>query len=405
MVEQKLLTPAILRERLGREQVRRGLRASLGVYTAEILSSPLETLKPKSAHTAAASLLQDILDSPGFDALLNAFCASLIASAQEYPLKELLGEAHTRSLRRGMETLLERALEHQLPRMAGSLGPSLERVFPSIAASVIRFLRKPDIHEQLEIHGRLFLDDALGKLSGFQRFFITAGQYDRTLYDRMPELIDDLIRQLEVLLEDRAARARITAYLLETLGEVLCPAEPRAAALPGAPEACPRNSLAAEISRFLAGYCMTYTECSLGELFQRFHGGGAAAAKIQLLLRGGAPAGLKRAAGSALEALFREHGSATLAELFSLDGAKKDRLDALLGEKLLALADARIGELLGVIQIRTLVSERINSLSMIEVEAIVLDVMARQLKWINVFGGILGALIGGFQAFFSWFTG
>jgi uncharacterized membrane protein YheB (UPF0754 family) len=39
------------------------------------------------------------------------------------------------------------------------------------------------------------------------------------------------------------------------------------------------------------------------------------------------------------------------------------------------------------------------------VEHIVLDVMANQLWWINVFGAILGALIGLFQSFFSWFVG
>jgi uncharacterized membrane protein YheB (UPF0754 family) len=41
---------------------------------------------------------------------------------------------------------------------------------------------------------------------------------------------------------------------------------------------------------------------------------------------------------------------------------------------------------------------------MIDVEHIVLDVMAHQLKWINVFGAILGAFIGGFQILFSYFV-
>jgi len=33
----------------------------------------------------------------------------------------------------------------------------------------------------------------------FQRFFITATQYDKTLHEKMPEIIDDLINQLTEL--------------------------------------------------------------------------------------------------------------------------------------------------------------------------------------------------------------
>jgi uncharacterized membrane protein YheB (UPF0754 family) len=49
-----------------------------------------------------------------------------------------------------------------------------------------------------------------------------------------------------------------------------------------------------------------------------------------------------------------------------------------------------------------MISGRVNSLEMERVEGIVLDVMARELKWIDVFGGVLGFLIGIFQALFTW---
>jgi uncharacterized membrane protein YheB (UPF0754 family) len=48
-----------------------------------------------------------------------------------------------------------------------------------------------------------------------------------------------------------------------------------------------------------------------------------------------------------------------------------------------------------------MVTERIDSLDMLRVERIVLDVMADQLKWINLFGAILGALIGGSEVLLS----
>jgi uncharacterized membrane protein YheB (UPF0754 family) len=39
---------------------------------------------------------------------------------------------------------------------------------------------------------------------------------------------------------------------------------------------------------------------------------------------------------------------------------------------------------------------------MLRVEGIILDVMANQFKWIDIFGAVLGFLIGLCQAGFSW---
>jgi uncharacterized membrane protein YheB (UPF0754 family) len=44
--------------------------------------------------------------------------------------------------------------------------------------------------------------------------------------------------------------------------------------------------------------------------------------------------------------------------------------------------------------LRQLVVDKVNGLDVTQVEKLLLGVIARQLKWINVFGGILGALIG-----------
>jgi uncharacterized membrane protein YheB (UPF0754 family) len=93
--------------------------------------------------------------------------------------------------------------------------------------------------------------------------------------------------------------------------------------------------------------------------------------------------------------------NANLEKIFDLDTEKKTRLDSFLAEKILSTANDQIDSLLKTINIRTLVSDRIDSLDMLRVERIVLDVMAGQLKWINVFGGILGALIGGIQVLLS----
>jgi uncharacterized membrane protein YheB (UPF0754 family) len=70
-------------------------------------------------------------------------------------------------------------------------------------------------------------------------------------------------------------------------------------------------------------------------------------------------------------------------------------------ERLLSLVDDALPGIMQKFDIAGLVENRINSLPMERVERIVLDVMADKFKWIDIFGAILGFLIGAFQAAFS----
>jgi uncharacterized membrane protein YheB (UPF0754 family) len=198
-------------------------------------------------------------------------------------------------------------LRNSAPQISSFLKEAAADAYPRIAASFIAFLEKPEIRRRLEIHGRVFLNNAIQKLTVFQRFFLSAGQFDKTLNDRMPEIIDDLIRELDGILRDRDVQADIRSFLVRTL-------------------------------------------------------------------------------------------------LDAADNGNKDRLDSFIRDKLLTLAEEQSAALLRTIDIKTLVSGRIDSLDMLSVEHIVLDVMANQLKWINIFGAILGALIGLFQSVLSWFV-
>jgi hypothetical protein len=104
-----------------------------------------------------------------------------------------------------------------------------------------------------------------------------------------------------------------------------------------------------------------------------------------------------------LNAFLEREGKQTIARILAIDEEQKARIDTFVCGGILKIVDEQIAGVLSTINIRSLVSERIDSLDMIRVERIILDVMANQLKWINLFGAILGALIGLFQALFSWF--
>jgi uncharacterized membrane protein YheB (UPF0754 family) len=90
----------------------------------------------------------------------------------------------------------------------------------------------------------------------------------------------------------------------------------------------------------------------------------------------------------------------------TLEGALEDMLPAgeaesperLITDKLFAAADAQIEKILAAVNIRAMVRDQVNRLDMLRVEGIILDVMANQLKWIDIFGAILGFFIGLFQS-------
>ena len=106
-----------------------------------------------------------------------------------------------------------------------------------------------------------------------------------------------------------------------------------------------------------------------------------------------------------LENVAVKYPGITLGEFLSMGEKKKQRIDVFLADKTVTTLDDNLEEALDSIDVKTLVSDRINSLDMLKVEKIILDVMAGQLKWINVFGGILGALIGFAQVIISLFMG
>jgi len=252
MVERELLTPEILRQRLGREDVREKIRQMISLFTENIL--------------------------------------------EKTPSEIFEGNEH--------------AITKKIPGV-------MEKFYPAFSAAVMNFLRRDDIRCEMESKGRILLNSIFLKLNTFQRFFLSAGQYDLTLQEKMPEIIEDFTANAESLLFDSKFRNTLT-----------------------------------------------------------------------------------NAAAGSLSALITGQNNKT-GSLLNINEENKKELDNFLFNKLTDAADGQIENVLASINIKTLVSERIDSLDMLRVERIILDVMSDQFKWIDIFGGILGFLIGTFQAGFS----
>ena len=196
---------------------------------------------------------------------------------------------------------------------------AIEKLYPVVFASVMKFISRDEIRRELESRGRVILRNIILKLNVFQRFFLSAAQYDQTLREKMPEIIDDLANNAEILLQDE----KVKRILIKTASDSFC--------------------------RMITG------------------------------------------------------NNEKLGLLLNFSDEDKKALDDFLFQYLMNAADRQIENLLVSINIKALVSERIDSLDMLRVERIILDVMSDQFKWIHIFGGILGFFIGTFQALFSFF--
>ena len=84
----------------------------------------------------------------------------------------------------------------------------------------------------------------------------------------------------------------------------------------------------------------------------------------------------------------------TLESLIPLSDDTAERLDQYLADHLIGFLSEQIPELSKIMDVESLVVNRINSFEVKEVEQLVLSISGRHLRWINWFGAGLGAIIG-----------
>jgi hypothetical protein len=415
MVERELLTPEIIRERLQRDDVKEKVKNSISRYTEKFFSASLgellDSVSSSPFQDFVPALFRGFSGSPACGELIRAFLDALSDSLcagdpRNRTFRDILGPEGGEKITALAERIIRRGLFLEGGRLSPELLSVLEGFYPRAAEHLIRFLRRNEIRRNLEEQGRIFLVKVILKLNVFQRFFISTAQYDRTLDERMPEIIDDLIGRLEELLGEEETGRKIIRWAREGLCRIFA----------GGNSA---GNWARALSRTLAAQM----DKPLGLFFQN-RGAGEIRALIQDVLdrartRGfaepgtaeqetGESAGQER--GGSGPSFFRffmarireRRGGESLGGVVSLEPEKKDALDSWIRDQILRLAEEQTAAALGAVNVRSMVAERINSLEMIRVERIVLDVMANQFKWIDIFGALLGFLIGLSQSLFSW---
>jgi len=309
-------------------------------------------------------------------------------------LAELPPDATIRAL---SDALVPKAYEYFLPHVDG-------------------FLHGDEFRERLEVEARAFVKRALDRLGTFQRLFVSIAGYDAKIAQTMPETIEDLIQTIEQLLRDPSTPQKISEALCAALVSERSKLDALASPVPetvrGEREGTILDTAFAslresseELRRRAEESYGRLAELHIKELFgvsisADDVSGFVLSVFVRTIERDGS--GSSTTIGSLFVQVIEESAKGkTIAEFFGIHEAEIEQISLTLAGALLKLVETRMPLLVEAIDIKSMVSEKIDSLDMKEVERIVLQVVRKELAWITWLGGILGAIIGLIQSVIS----
>ena len=434
VVSRELLTPDAIRAHLQRPEFTERLRVQLASLSGELLAMPVRKLagavrgaRPQIEQGLAA-LLHRLFGSRGFIYALRGLVGRAVESAGGRRLSEVADDLTLSAFVSGrlVPRLTEPEIGRQIgravsgvaerpqatvgdllpPAVAERVAAMVPEIVPSLMGELVRWLRRPAMRGELETRGRLLLRDILDRLNLMQKLFIGAAQYDRTLADRMPEIVDDALRQLEHTADD----PEVVAHMQEALREWLASARerPLADVLPDAAEqrigelwgAAAAGPIAALIDAVLQGFLEEHGQTPIAELAARFLGVSASDTVDEIsqrLLRYLSDERTARSVAAQIAAAVErlaDSGDLTFAEMLALDAGAKAALDDAVAARAERLLVEQVPAMVAALDVERLVIDRIDRLEVRDVERILLTVIARHLKWINLFGALIGSLIG-----------
>jgi len=207
-----------------------------------LLAIPLARIVPAGESPAAlsleraiADLLRTILGSRGTIYAVRDAVSNLVADLAVRNVGEVSRELGLQAILadKVLPALLQESNRKTISRTAGDFvaehaGVALndevlrevsavfESSVPEAAEAMVRWLRSPETRAALSDQGRELLPRILEKLSEMQKFFISAGQFDRRLNEKMPEIIDETIQAVEKMLRDPLQQKRIVALFFDS---------------------------------------------------------------------------------------------------------------------------------------------------------------------------------------------
>jgi uncharacterized membrane protein YheB (UPF0754 family) len=245
-----------------------------------------------------------------------------------------------------------------------------------VVDQIERILERRDVQEELHRRVRRIIQYSLDQLTSMQRLLVTAAQYDRQIESRIPVIVDRIIAEVLVAVQDEENRSRIISVVEEWLEEH------RERTVGSMMSSDTRSRMRGVIERYLSDSSRMRED--LDQQIER------ALVRINADLRSD---GIARVVSSWIDA----HAGQTVGELVPIIRRRRALFSRFAATRIQRILSDLTRLFLEQLDVYSIVVDRINSLEVERVEALLMGIIRRHLRWINVFGAILGSLIGAAQ--------
>ncbi|WP_225073122.1 DUF445 family protein [Desulfuromonas sp. CSMB_57] len=306
------------------------------------------------------------------------------------------------------------SLRDWLPaELVAGLLDRLEAELPALLERLVAMLQQPEIREGLLRRAQEAIQKfiaSLGGLSGLVSSFLKP----ETISRHLPGLLDRGAEQLSAFLAEEQTRQQIAELLRQRLEGLLDrPVRDLLARVPYGRIARVKRALRARVVVLVRGDAGgRLADAVLDQLLTSVRG-----RTLGELLAAGLPeGGLERGQAALAERLLAVLCSPTAravveAELAVLaqewlyrrplgrlsarmSSEARAELEEALGQQLTELLRKEVPALVESLDVRSMVEDKVNGLDILEVEGLLLGIMQEQFKYINLFGALLGGLIG-----------
>ena len=454
MVSEQLLSPQALRDQLDTPEFRRNLTAWIRDRRVALMQAPVGLPHPGSGANGLARGSGDGEGSP-MDGLLEELLAAFLASPQcarmvqsladkvagdlggkrvaditsAEQLTDFVHDSILPALRnpalgntasefvsnwlRDQLNQNKRLREYLTPENIEAVQALIRNNLPTATWLVFNWMRQPDMSQKLVQIGQDWVEDTVRQQGLLTRAILSlSGKKEEAIRD-MPNIIGHLIDEAERSLsapemQDLIAEAvgvtlerisgRRIKWLIGRNEQTIYWMADRATR--GAFTALAETSRAS-VREAATRFYETNSNATLGEMAERTLGVQTAAVSemtaslmLNYLTAPDTPAQITGLAHSLGGDGNGEGKAVTVGELVPLSPEAAEKLDQYLAGQAVAFLSDQLPELSKIVDVETMVINRINSFDVKDVEGLVMSISGRHLRWINWFGAGLGAIIG-----------
>lgn len=445
MVSRELLTEDAVRNQISAPPFEKGVQDSIKRLTEKVLNTPLKDLKNtfsreflssnrdgETLQSLVTDILNKFLSSEGLTVITRGLLSKGIGYLEEKTLSGLLSSKInifdrilevllSRKSREHLEDWIIKTIERWIhdnrkiseiltPARAETAGKAALRLYEILFPEFIKFLDERSTRAELEIRGRFLLKDILDKLNRVQRFILSAAQYDKTLEENIGSIVDDLVRNLKEAGIDPDIKERLYGALVSALkrfasysaGDIAASWEGdfwddlnkvMNSVFSGIFSEGFREKFMLRIKDFISEKSdltireLLYDKLNLSETFIKEDLPVLLIPDVLFLRK------LFSSEGKVIPFSFNR----SIAEIFNMDTQLQSSLIEPAAQVFLDLLSQKIPDILKSVDIQSLVVKKIDSLEIEKIEELILIVVKKQLRWINVFGALLGSIIGTVQ--------